>query len=107
MGAKPEHRNTFVKAMKRHQKVTIQEEGVVAVPHFKLHTSPFDDHVFYLVEEWASEADGGVLGAKQREPDVCIALRSWLRGELTWLGRSSRLFGLHVLSRQCRSCWRI
>merc|ERR1712050_793124 len=52
--AKPEHRNTFVKAMKRHQKVTIQQEGVVAVPHFKLHTSPFDDHVFYLVEEWAS-----------------------------------------------------
>merc|ERR1712217_240966 len=52
--AKPEHRNTFVKAMKRHQKVTIQQEGVVAVPHFKLHTSPFDDHVFYLIEEWAS-----------------------------------------------------
>merc|ERR1712066_370169 len=52
--AKPEQRNNFVKAMKRHQKVTIQEEGVVAVPHFKLHTSPFDDHVFYLVEEWAS-----------------------------------------------------
>jgi len=53
---KPEHRNDFVKAMKRHQKVTIQQEGVVAVPHFKLHTSPFDDHVFYLVEEWASAA---------------------------------------------------
>merc|ERR1711920_599473 len=53
---KPQHRNGFVKAMKRHQKVTIQEEGVVAVPHFKLHTSPFDDHVFYLVEEWASAA---------------------------------------------------
>merc|ERR1712066_1052177 len=52
--AKPEHRSNFVKAMKRHQKVTIQEEGVEAVPHFKLHTSPFDDHVFYLVEEWAS-----------------------------------------------------
>merc|ERR1712039_328868 len=52
--AKPEHRNDFVKSMKRHQKVTIQQEGVVAVPHFKLHTSPFDDHVFYLVEEWAS-----------------------------------------------------
>merc|ERR1719284_2398838 len=54
--AKPEQRNNFVKSMKRHQKVTIQEEGVVAVPHFKLHTSPFDDHVFYLVEEWASAA---------------------------------------------------
>jgi len=52
--AKPEQRNNFVKSMKRHQKVTIQQEGVVAVPHFKLHTSPFDDHVFYLVEEWAS-----------------------------------------------------
>jgi len=52
--AKPELRNAFVKAMKRHQKVTIQQEGVVAVPHFKLHTSPFDDHIFYLVEEWAS-----------------------------------------------------
>merc|ERR1712039_721557 len=51
---KPEQRNNFVKAMKRHQGVTIEEEGVVAVPHFKLHTSPFDDHVFYLVEEWAS-----------------------------------------------------
>merc|ERR1712014_564849 len=53
---KPQYRNDFVKAMKRHQKVTIQEEGVVGVPHFKLHTSPFDDHVFYLVEEWASAA---------------------------------------------------
>merc|ERR1712066_446560 len=52
--AKPEQRNNFVKAMKRHQKITIQIEGVVSVPHFKLHTSPFDDHVFYLVEEWAS-----------------------------------------------------
>merc|ERR1712137_1327528 len=51
---KPEQRNNFVKSMKRHQRVTIQEEGVDAVPHFKLHTSPFDDHVFYLVEEWAS-----------------------------------------------------
>merc|ERR1712211_103825 len=50
--AEPMH--NFVKAMKRHQGVTIEEEGVVAVPHFKLHTSPFDDHVFYLVEEWAS-----------------------------------------------------
>jgi len=54
--AKPQHRGDFVKAMKRHQKVTIQKEGVVVVPHFKLHTSPFDDHVFYLVEEWASAA---------------------------------------------------
>merc|ERR1712176_791828 len=52
--AKPEQRNNFVKAMKRHQGVTIEEEGVVGVPHFKLHTSPFDDNVFYLVEEWAS-----------------------------------------------------
>merc|ERR1712079_337014 len=52
--ARPEHRNGFVKAMKRHQRVTIEQEGVVAVPHFKLHTSPFDDHVFYMVEEWAS-----------------------------------------------------
>merc|ERR1712060_109314 len=52
--AKPEHRNDLVIAMKRHQKVTIEEEGVEAVPHFKLHTSPFDDHIFYLVEEWAS-----------------------------------------------------
>jgi quinol monooxygenase YgiN len=52
--AKPEHRNDFVKAMKRHQQMTIEQEGVEAVPHFKLHTSPFDAHVFYLVEEWAS-----------------------------------------------------
>merc|ERR1711879_229907 len=52
--AKPEHRNDFVKAMKRHQKMTVEQEGVDAVPHFKLHTSPFDDHIFYLVEEWAS-----------------------------------------------------
>jgi quinol monooxygenase YgiN len=52
--ARPEYRNDFVMAMKRHQKVTIEEEGIDAVPHFKLHTSPFDDGVFYLVEEWAS-----------------------------------------------------
>ncbi|CAE8624946.1 unnamed protein product [Polarella glacialis] len=52
--AKPEHRNDFVIAMKRHQKVTLEEEGAEAVPHFRLHTSPFDDHAFYLVEEWAS-----------------------------------------------------
>merc|ERR1712167_459277 len=51
-----EKRNEFVKSMKRHQRVTIQEEGVVAVPHFKLHTSVHDDCVFYLVEEWASLA---------------------------------------------------
>merc|ERR1712087_691221 len=45
---KPEHRNKFVKAMERHREVqdearslTIQEDGVVAVPHFRLHTSPF------------------------------------------------------------------
>merc|ERR1712187_1063932 len=47
-------RNDFVKAIKRHQRLTIEQEGVLAVPHFKLHTSPFDDHVFYLIEEWAS-----------------------------------------------------
>mmetsp|Transcript_13940 Transcript_13940/g.22184 ORF Transcript_13940/g.22184 Transcript_13940/m.22184 type:complete len:143 (-) Transcript_13940:212-640(-) len=52
--AKPEHRDNFVIAMARHQQVTLEEEGAEAVPHFKLHTSPFDDHVFYLVEEWAS-----------------------------------------------------
>merc|ERR1712060_19703 len=53
---RPERRNDFVKTVKRHQKVTIQQEGVVAVPHFKIHTSPFDENVFYLLEEWASAA---------------------------------------------------
>merc|ERR1712039_718307 len=53
---KPQYRNDFVKAMKRHQGTTIEQEGVVGVPRFKLHTSPFDDHVFYLVEEWACAA---------------------------------------------------
>merc|ERR1719379_3204937 len=52
--AKPEHRSNFVNAMKAHQRLTIDEEGMDAVPHFKLHTSPLDSHVFYLVEEWAS-----------------------------------------------------
>jgi len=50
---KPEKRDDFVQCMKRHQKTTVAEEKD-GVPHFKLHTSPFNDCIFYLVEEWAS-----------------------------------------------------
>lgn len=53
---KPEQRNNFVDTMKRHQLITNKEEGAEAVPHFKIHTSPFDDNVFYLIEEWQSAA---------------------------------------------------
>jgi len=51
--AKPEKRDDFIRCMKRHQKTTLAEEKD-GVPHFKLHTSPFNDCIFYLVEEWAS-----------------------------------------------------
>merc|ERR1740127_304031 len=50
---KPEKRDDFVQCMKRHQKTTVAEEKD-GVPHFKLHTSPFNNCIFYLVEEWAS-----------------------------------------------------
>lgn len=50
---KLEKRDDFVRCMKRHQETTFAEEKD-GVPHFKLHISPFNDCIFYLVEEWAS-----------------------------------------------------
>jgi len=51
---KPEKRQAFVDRMTVHQALTFEREGHAAVPHFKFHTSPFDENVFYLVEEWQS-----------------------------------------------------
>merc|ERR1712176_718541 len=71
--AKPERRDDFVRFMKRHQKTTLEEEKD-GVPHFKLHTSPFNNSIFYLVEEWTS--------AKALKKHFDAAYMSQLVGEL-------------------------
>lgn len=52
--ARREHRDDFVKAMQRHQTIAIEQEGADTMPYYKVHGSPFDDCLFYLIEVWAS-----------------------------------------------------